>query len=169
VSAVTALTIVLLIAATAACIALIWATRELVLTSRSLRALTDDTRVRLVPMLDKADITIDATNAELLRIDGAITRFEEASVRVSAASGTLAEIVQAPEKIVTGVAEKMRRAWKDRKRSHPDDANAPDYGLTEEHDEAPGETDGNPNMPSEVPADLTLDEEPTNIASRPED
>jgi len=94
-----------------------------------MRALSDDVRTRLVPILEKADVTIDATNAELLRIDGAITKFEEASVRVSAASGTLSDIVQAPGEIVNGVADRVRRAWKDRRRSHADET---------EHEEAAG-------------------------------
>jgi hypothetical protein len=168
VSAVTALTIALLIAATAACAALIWATRELVLTARSLRALTDDTRERLVPLLEKADVTVDATNAELLRIDGAITRFEEASVRVSAATGTLSEIVQAPEKIVSGVADRMRRAWKDRRRPQPGDTGAPDQDIAEEQAESSDEV-VNDLVWSELPVDAALDDEPINVADRPED
>lgn len=139
------------------------------MTSRSLRALTDDTRERLVPILDKADITIDATNAELLRIDGAITRFEDASVRVSAASSTLSEIVQAPEKIVTGVADKMRRAWKDRKRSHPDEGAAPDTEIDEEFAEASDEDEGDPDVTSNTLVDVAVEDEPINVVNRPED
>lgn len=95
----------------------IWALVELGRASRSLRELSDETRERLVPLLDKADVTIDAANAELWRIDGAITRFEEASVRVGAASGTLSEIVQHPGEVVSGVADRVRKAWRERRRS----------------------------------------------------
>lgn len=94
----------------------VWALLELVKTARSVHALSEETRDRLMPLLEKADVTIDATNAELLRIDAAITRFEDVSVRVSAASGTLTDIVQHPAEVVSGVADRVRRAWKDRRR-----------------------------------------------------
>lgn len=109
------LTIVLLAAATAACVAVIWGVRELVATARSTRLLADDMRERLVPLLDKADVTVDAANAELLRIDGVLTQLEDATARVSNASNTISEIVQAPGEIVSGVAGRVRQAWKDRK------------------------------------------------------
>lgn len=100
----------------------IWAFIEFGRASKAVRRLSDDTSERLLPLLDKADIAIDAANAELLRIDAAITRFEDASVRVSAASGTLTEIVQHPAEVVSGVADRVRKAWKERRR-HP--ASAP--------------------------------------------
>jgi hypothetical protein len=114
-TAVTMLTIVLLLAATAVCVAMIWVAFEVVATARSVRALTDDTGERLPSLLEKADVMVDAANAELLRIDTAVTRFEEASVRVAAASGTLSEIMQTPAGVVSNVADKVRRAWKDRR------------------------------------------------------
>lgn len=88
---------------------------------RSVRELSDDVRTRVVPLLEKADITVDAANAELLRVDAAITRFEEASMRVSAASGTISDIVQAPAELVTGVADRVRRKWKERHRASEDE------------------------------------------------
>jgi prophage DNA circulation protein len=108
------LLIVLIVSATAACAAAIWALVNAVSTLKSVKALSDDVSERLLPLLEKADVTVDAANAELLRIDSAITRLEDASVRVSAVSGTLTDIVSAPAGIVTGVADRVRRAWKDR-------------------------------------------------------
>ena len=162
------LTLVLLLAATAACVAVVWLSREAVATARSLRALSDDVRERLVPLLDKADVTVDAANAELLRIDGAITRFEDASARVSAASNTLADVVQAPADIVTGVADRVRRAWKERRQHgadaesvvapgvEDDDAEADDVQAAEETVEpveAAGEVDDTSAAASEGTAD----------------
>jgi len=126
VDAVTVLLMVLLVAATVTCGFAVWALRELVGASRSAKALADDTRERLVPLLDKADVTIDATNAELLRVDAIITRFEDASERVNSASGTISGIVNAPTEIVTEVADRVRRAWKDRKRSSESAEESPD-------------------------------------------
>jgi hypothetical protein len=111
---VTVLTVLLLVAATSACVALIWVSRETVVAVRSARIFIHDVRVRLLPVLEKADVTVDAANAELLRVDAAITRFEDASIKVSAASGTISEIVSAPGEIVSGVAERVRRKWKGR-------------------------------------------------------
>lgn len=113
------LTILLLVAATAACVAVIWLSRETAAMTRAVTQLSDEVRERLIPLLEKADVTVDAANAELLRIDGAITRFEDASARVSAASNTLADVVQAPADIVTGVADRVRKAWKDRRTQAP--------------------------------------------------
>ncbi len=124
------LLLVLLAAATAACLAAVWALREAVFTARSMRLLSDDLRERLVPLLDKADVTVDAANAELLRIDGAITRFEDAANRVGEASNTLSEIVQAPAEIVSGVADRVRHAWKHRKR-HENDVELTELSLTD--------------------------------------
>jgi hypothetical protein len=162
-SAVTILTIVLVIAAIAACISMIWLAREGVATMRSVRTLSDDTHERLMPLLDKADVMVDAANAELWRLDGAITRFEDASVRVSVASGTLSEIVQAPAEIVTGVAERVRKAIKDRKRQQPTGTPAP--AETPAADDVSGATDdtvgghADAEDADRVAADMTGDDE----------
>ncbi len=123
----TVMLVVLLAAASAVCGVLVWALREAVLTMRSVRALSEDTRSRLNPLLDKVDVTVDAVNAELLRIDGVITRFEDAGERVSSASGTISGIVHAPAEIVGDVALRMRRAWKDRRHGS---AQEPSAGTT---------------------------------------
>jgi hypothetical protein len=110
------LLVILLVAACAVCAAAIWALRESVVAMRALTSLATDTRERLNPLLEKADVTVDVVNAEILRVDGVITRFEEASERVSSASGTISGIVNAPAGIVSDVALRMRRAWKERQR-----------------------------------------------------
>lgn len=108
---------VLVVAAIVVCGVALWALVELVKTLRSTRRLSDDLSARLVPLLDKADITVDAINAELYRIDGIITRFEAAGERVDAASGTLTDIVNTPGELVSEFADKVRRAFKDRRRA----------------------------------------------------
>jgi hypothetical protein len=135
------LTLVLLVAATAACIAIVWLSREVAATARSTRQLSDEVRERLIPLLEKADVTVDATNAELLRIDAAITRFEDASVRVGAASSTIADVVQAPADIVTGVADKVRRAWKDRREHASAKPDSASVGVEEPAAEADPSSD----------------------------
>jgi len=129
------LLVVLLVAASVLCGIAMWALVELGKTARSIRRLSDDTQVRLVPLLDKTDVTVDAVNAELLRIDAIITQFEQAGARVSHASGTISEIVNAPAEIVNDVAGRVRRAWKDRRRG----AEASSDGDGWEAEEAQGE------------------------------
>lgn len=108
------LTALALVAVAAACVAGTWGFIEIARTMRSARAFSDDARKRVVPLLDKADVTIDAVNAELLRIDAIITRFEDASERVSSASGTIHDIVNAPTDLVSGMALRVRKAWRGR-------------------------------------------------------
>jgi hypothetical protein len=88
-------------------------------TLRSVRVLADDIDARAVPLLDKADVTVDALNAELLRIDAIVTRFEEISDRVESTSRTVQDVANAPVEIVTDFADRMRRAWHGRKQSQP--------------------------------------------------
>jgi hypothetical protein len=92
----------------------IWGVFEGVKTARSARVLADDLDARLVPLLDKADITVDALNAELLRLDAVITRVEEITDRVDSTSRTVQGVANAPAEIVTDIADRVRRAWKRR-------------------------------------------------------
>jgi len=105
---------VLLVVAIAACAAVIWALSESVKTARSARTLADDLDARLVPLLDKADVTVDALNAELLRIDNIVSRIEEVTERVESTSRTVQGVANAPGEIVTDIADRVRRAWKNR-------------------------------------------------------
>lgn len=111
--------IVLIFSAVVVTVAIVWLAVVTVRAMRSLDALTSELREKGMPLVEKADVMVDAANVELLRIDAAITRFEEASVRVGAATGTLSDIVQAPAGIVNDVAGRVRRAWKERKSSPP--------------------------------------------------
>jgi len=106
--AVEILTIVLVVAAIVVCGVLIYALLELVKTARSTRLLADDTRERLVPLLDKVDVTVDAANAELLRIDGILTQFEEVSDRVSSTTHAVQGAVNAPLDAVNAVGTGVR-------------------------------------------------------------
>ena len=108
------LLVVLLAVASILCGVAIWALLDVMKTARSVRELSDDTRERLVPLLDKADVTVDAVNAELLRVDAIITQVEETSDRVEPCLGDDLDIVNAPAEIVNDVAVRIRRAWKDK-------------------------------------------------------
>jgi hypothetical protein len=133
VSVTTGLLAVLLVLASALCGVAIWALTEAVKTARSARLLADDLDTRLVPLLDKADVTVDAMNAELLRIDQIVTRVEEVTDRVNSTSRTVQEVANAPGEIVNDLADRVRRAWKTRKQpSHePADVAVPDEPESE--------------------------------------
>lgn len=115
--AVDALLAALVIVALALCATAIWALVEIVRSVRSAKALADDTRQRLIPLLDKLDITIDAVNAELLRVDLIVTRFEDVSDRLSNASDAISDLANVPERIAGGIADRVR-SWRTR-RSEP--------------------------------------------------
>jgi uncharacterized protein YoxC len=119
------LLVVLLVFASALCGVAIWALTEFVKTSRSAKQLADDLDSRLVPLLDKADVTVDAMNAELLRIDQIVTRVEEVTERVSDTSRAVQEVANAPAEMVNDLADRVRRAWKTRKQPHPQEADTP--------------------------------------------
>jgi uncharacterized protein YoxC len=118
VSITTALLAVLLVCASALCGVAIWALTETVKTAQSARRLADDLDSRLVPLLDKADVTVDAMNVELLRIDQIVTRVEEVTDRVSDTSRVVQQVANAPAEMVNDISDRVRRAWKTRKQ-HP--------------------------------------------------
>jgi uncharacterized coiled-coil DUF342 family protein len=117
VSVTTALLAVLLVFASVLCAVAIWALTESVKTARSARQLADDLDERLVPLLEKADVAVDAMNVELLRIDQIVTRVEEVTERVSDTSRVVAQVANAPAEMVNDLSDRVRRAWKTRKQS----------------------------------------------------
>lgn len=105
-----------LLAATVMCGCVAWAAFEVARVARRLNESTGLTTERLIPLLEKSDVTVDAINAELLRIDAIITQFEDASAKVSHASGTISGLVTNPGEAVSEVAGRVRRAWRERRR-----------------------------------------------------
>lgn len=105
---------VLLVLASLLCTVSVWTVVQAGRTSRSLRTLADDLDARVIPLLEKADITVDALNAELLRVDGIVSRIEEITDRVESTSRTVQGVANAPAEIVTDIADRVRRAWKRR-------------------------------------------------------
>jgi uncharacterized protein YoxC len=141
VDAATVLQIVLLVAATAVCGFVIWAVFELVATARSTRKLADDLDASLMPLLAKADVTVDALNIELLRIDEIVTRVEEVTDRVNSTSRTVQEVANAPAEIVNEIAVRVRKAFKSRKhaQSSPAAESAPEAAATSDSSTSPAE------------------------------
>jgi hypothetical protein len=151
VQTVTVLLSVLIVAAVALCGVAIWALLEGVKTARSLRTLSDNLDARIVPLIEKADVTVDALNIELLRVDAIVTRFEEISDAVESTSRTVQGVANAPVEIVTDIADRVRRAWKTRKHATPEG-----YGPQPEND-APADE---PVPTADAPVESVVDTEP---------
>ena len=111
------LTDILLFAAIVFCVAGTWAFVRLVFTARSVKTLADDMETRLVPLAEKADVAVDALNAELLRVDMIVTQIEDASDRVAAASSAVHAVVNAPLGAVNELSDRLRRTIAARKAS----------------------------------------------------
>ncbi|MRR13375.1 hypothetical protein EG835_13185 [bacterium] len=60
-------------------------------------------------------MTVDAVNAELLRIDTIVTQIEEVSERVSSTTTAVHGAVKAPREVLSNLGSTLRSAWK---RSH---------------------------------------------------
>lgn len=147
------LLIVLLVAASAACGFVIWAVTELVATLRSTRKLADDLDASLMPLLGKTDVTIDAINIELLRIDEIVTRVEEVTDRVSSTSRTVQEVANAPAEIVNEIAGRVRNAFRARKHAPHHPSHTAETSETVETADAidTAETEPEPVEPSPEP------------------
>jgi hypothetical protein len=109
------LTDILLVLGVVFCVAGTWAFVRLVSMSRSVKRLADDLESRLIPLAEKTDVTVDALNAELLRIDLIISQIEDASARVASASSAVHAVVNAPLGAVNELSDRLRRTMAARK------------------------------------------------------
>jgi hypothetical protein len=87
----------------------IWALVHIVGTARSTRTLADDVDRSLVPLMDKANLTLDALNAEILKVDGIVAQIEEVSDRVGATTRGVEGVLGAPVAAVSGLGSGVRR------------------------------------------------------------
>ena len=85
----------------------IYAAIIFVQTLRDVQTTLVDVRERVVPLLDKVDITVDALNAELLRVDGIVTDIEEVSGAVSSAT----DIIRTPVDALAGLGGRIARSF----------------------------------------------------------
>lgn len=98
-----ALTVIAIVLALAS-LYLVWV---LVSATGRLLSAVEDVRTRLVPLLEKADVTVDALNAELLRIDAIVSQAEEVGEAVSTAS----DFVRSPVNSAARGIAKLARAF----------------------------------------------------------
>lgn len=112
----------LMVAALIVCGFAVFALVELVRTLRSVRALSDDLSSSLPRLIAKADITVDALNAEPLRVDGIIGDVEELSSRVGHTVTLVQDAVNVPANAVSAASERIREVWHKARRSRTGDA-----------------------------------------------
>ena len=110
-TAVTILGIVALIAAVVVCVVAVFALVENVKTMRTARTFFEETSSRLQPLIEKADVTVDAVNAELLRVDGIVTTLEDVSDRVSDTTNVVQTAVNAPAEVANVMGTRLRQVW----------------------------------------------------------
>jgi len=113
----TTLTQILLVLAALLCVAGGVAAWELIRTARSwretsesVRSLADETSSRLVPLAEKADVTVDALNAELLRVDLIVTRFEEVADRAASIAHAPSELGERLRHVFATASSKRKAA-----------------------------------------------------------
>lgn len=90
-------------------------TDSLAKTSDETTKTISELRDSIVPIINKAEITVDALNAEMVRVDGIISSLEATTARVNDASEKVTGIVSAPAEIVSGVADRMLSMWREKK------------------------------------------------------
>jgi hypothetical protein len=112
VSATAILGIAALVAALVVSVIAVYALIESIRTMRLMREFIDDTSSRLNPLIEKADVAVDAMNAELLRVDGIVTTIEEVSDRVGDTTRTVHAVTTAPREVANAMGPRLREAWK---------------------------------------------------------
>jgi uncharacterized protein YoxC len=107
------LEVLLLVLTTAFVVAGMYAIVVLIRTLRQTQQTMLELRERLVPLLEKADVTVDALNAELLRVDGIMTDIEGVSGAVSSAT----DMIRTPVGVVAGIGSRLALAFARARRS----------------------------------------------------
>jgi uncharacterized protein YoxC len=111
-TATTALGIAALVAALVVSVVAVYALIESVRTMRSMQEFIDETNDRLQPLMEKADVSLDAINAELLRVDGIVTTLEEVSDKVGETTRTVHAVANAPKEVANAMGPRLRSAFR---------------------------------------------------------
>lgn len=101
----------LVIVATAACGVSIFLMLRAAAAISELRRFAARLDERLMPLLDKADVSLDAFNAELLRVDEIVTQVEDATDRVTSTARVAQDAVGAPMRVLAGAGNGLARLF----------------------------------------------------------
>lgn len=99
--------------------ALIWFVIELALTVRKMRSTVTELKTELQPSIDKVDplmeratLTVDSVNLELMRVDGILEDVSNITSGVSKATDAVGTVTSAPLDIVSNMTKKVRSKFK---------------------------------------------------------
>jgi hypothetical protein len=87
----------------------IWALVRIVRAADATRRLAEDLDGRLIPLIEKASMTVDSLNVELERVDGIVAQLEEVSDTVSSTTRAAQGVMNAPVAAIVGLSERARR------------------------------------------------------------
>ena len=125
-----------------------------------------EVRDTTVPILEKASVTVDAANAELLRLDALIGAVEEAGTKAISTVGAATELAQKPVDLLNSVTNKLRRGWKERQASAQDTKISRDAENKAAQDvEVPSSSDSVADEPGKTDAVRWADLIPDLVAS----
>ncbi|MEI8335135.1 MAG: hypothetical protein WCH74_14965 [Chloroflexota bacterium] len=109
------LLIVLVLVAIAALSVTIWALVRAVDTMASVKQLADDTDRDLVPLMAKADATLDSVNAELSRVEGVVSQVREVTDSVVETKRAADRVVDEAAVGAVRIGRSIAEAWRKRK------------------------------------------------------
>ncbi len=110
------LIVILIVVAIVALGVVIYALVEAVGTMRAVRRVAEDLETRMPSLIDKADVAVDAFNAEMLRLDGIIDQVEDVTIRVSRTATLVQEVANVPAAAANVASERLRTVWNRMKR-----------------------------------------------------
>jgi len=102
------LPIVLYVAAIVVLVVVGWGVVQIVAAARSTQRLADQLYSTMPGLIERADATLVAINAELVRVNGVVSQLEEVSDRVTHTTRAAQEIVEGPAAAVSGLANGAR-------------------------------------------------------------
>jgi uncharacterized protein YoxC len=93
--ALSVLLVVLVVVAIGTLGVLVWTLVQAVDTMRSVKRLADDTDRDLMPLMQKADATLDAMNAELVRVEGIVDQVQDVAETVTETKRAAQDVAEA--------------------------------------------------------------------------
>lgn len=98
-------------------VALVWLVVELALTVRSGRKTLDKINTEIDPMMNRVNLTLDAANLEILRVDAILEDVSQITDTMANATTTVDKLAQAPVSAVSNVTDRVRNVLKSSKAS----------------------------------------------------
>lgn len=96
-------------------VALVWLVVELALTVRSGRKTLDKINTEIDPMMNRVNLTLDAANLEILRVDAILEDVSQITDTMANATTTVDKLAQAPVSAVSSVTDRVRNVLKSSK------------------------------------------------------